>query len=156
MGSMTSNQSWEPECSTKILKLFPTTNTVASFMHNHQGKTNSCPFITSLYSWSFERPGELKYISISRASDWKKNTVQLRSSSFHLYMSFMSPVQSLLSTYLFLFLFQFVLGPFFPSGHCPLPFVHNVRLFIFHSCLLPCLLYFLLPLSFFGKKRDVY
>ena len=51
------------------------------------------------------------------------------------------------------------LDHFFPSGHCPLPFVHNVRLFIFHSCLLPCSFYFLLPpflfLFFFLSKRCI-
>lgn len=131
-----------PNVQQKFIDFFPHSKYNCIFLSPRE---TSCPYFTSLYSQSFPQVEHFECTweskNISRALDWRKTRVQLcSSSSLHLYMSFMSPIQlhSVLSYRLPLFTF---LGPFFPSGHYPLPFVHNVRLFIFHSCLL-CLAYF--------------
>lgn len=141
VGPMTSNQLWVPKCSTIIQTFFPPQQTQLHLL---------CIITEGKQSSLFHIPLPLE-LCPSGALDRRKTRVQLCSSSLHLYVSFMSPFHllSLLSTCRFLFLFHFVLWTiFFSRGHCPLPFVHNVRLFIFHSCLLPCLFYSP-PSSFF-------
>lgn len=123
------------------------------YIFSHQGKP-VVP-VLSLYSWSFvpvgwfKCPGKIIYF-MSGKGDCRKLEL-----NFPLLSNFMCLVCRLPSSVhccpliaLFPF-FDFVLGPFFPVVNAHSPFVHNVRLFIFHSCLLPCLFYFLLPLSFF-------
>lgn len=133
-----------------------------SFPHNksrifyHRGK----PVVPVSHPFApveiFKCPGELKYVS-KFLETGEKTRVQLRSSSLHVFICSLCLLSThccpLIASFSF---FTFVLWPFFPIGHSPLLFVHNVRLFIFHSCLLPCLFYFLLssPSLFFFK--DVY
>lgn len=150
---MTSNQLWVPKCSRENYRFFPSTKAAASFMQHR-------PCFTSLYSRSgtFGTARRIKiclhYLNVKLKEDMSP-TLLFFSPPF---ICPLSPIQ--LRSLLVLFLCHFVLWTiFFPSGHCPLPFVHNVRLFIFHSCLLPCLFYFFLPpffFFFFFFLKDVY
>lgn len=133
----------------KILRFFspPTTNT--SFLTKGKQLSLFCLFIPgALPQW-----GGLNAPAKSFTSSLEREDCRKLEFNFPLLANFLCLVCLLSSSIhccpliaLFPF-FHFVLGPFFQVVDAHSPFVHNVRLFIFHSCLLPCLFYFLLPLS---------
>lgn len=90
------------------------------------------------------------FLTFSRSrAFWSKTCLNVYCSPhFSISFTFLIHLQSLLFT---CFLSPFLLHPWTILLTAHNPFVHNVMLFICHSCLLPCLLFFffLLPLFLF-------
>lgn len=119
---------------------------IPCFVHHRQGKHRPC--FTSLYPLKgLENQNMFLFIERKTEGGVKTNFT----SSPHLYSPFWLLSTSnqccpLVSSSLTLSFWPF-------CGHCPLSFVHNVGLFIFHSCLLPCFFIFCSPFFF---SKDVY
>lgn len=115
----------------------------STFLPDHKGKaTNSVshPFIPrTLSQWSILNAPENQ-----NRSPFLRHETEGVESNFAPLSTSLCPCCLSTSTHCCPFI-SFTLSPGPVFGHCLLPFVHNVRLFMFHSYLLPCLLYFLLP-----------
>lgn len=119
--------------------IWPTTNIVTSSIYYHQMKL-VVPSL--LYPWNFpsvvhfECAVKLKYFSMSPVFNCLLSNAAY---CCPLTTSFTSFTLSLDHS---------------STAHSP--FVHNVRLFIFHSCLLPCLFDFFPTLPFFFLRKKMY